>query len=202
MINRQLRFGKGKKGNFFTSTWSASLSSTEITRSETFWHVRSNVRNVALLKFLRLKFFWKELSEEEQYFAFSAPRFLDDTEFNVLLVLLVTTELGQKEIARRFELACKVLNRRSNFRPELIKQWESNILLTADRGERPIRPHKAFSGWIRNASSVGSKKKNTLSIPEPLSEVLFEDKFDEYKFLYELISVGRIETNLGIINLS
>lgn len=196
----QLRIGNGKKSNFLSSTWQAVSPSSEFTRSESFWHVRSNVRREVMLKFLRLRFFWNLSSELEKEFSFSHPGFLKDLEFNVLLALLTTTELSREEIIRRMEWALKLRFKTSNFKNSLISQWNNHILITADLESRPIRSHKAYSGWVRNASSVGSKRKKP-SIPEPISEDMPGEIIDEYNFLYELISVGRIETNLGVIRL-
>lgn len=196
----QLSVGEGKKGNFLTTTWLAISPSSEITRSESFWHVRSNVRIEVMLKFLRLRFFWEQAEELEKEFSFSHPGFLKDMEFNVLLALLTTTELSRSEIIGRMEKALKLIGLKSNFSLNLISQWNNHILITADLESRTIRPHKAYSGWVRNASSVGSKRGKP-SAPEPISEDMPEDKFDKYNFLYELISVGRIETNSGVIRL-
>jgi len=196
----QLIIGNGKKGTFFGATWPAISPSSELTRSESFWHVRSNVRREVMLKFLRLRFFWEQTSDPEKEFSFTHPGFLQDLEFNVLLALLTTTELSRIEIVERMEKALKLLDRKSNFSMNLISQWNNHILIIADLESRPIRSHKAYSGWVRNASSVGSKRKKP-SIPEPISEDMPENKIDEFNFLYELISVGRIETNLGVIRL-
>jgi len=184
----QLRIGKGKKSFFSTYQWKAIESSSEITRSEAFWLVKSNVSWTAMLKFLRLKFFWGELDEKETEFAFAHPKFLDNVEFNVLLALLARTELTKSEIIRRTEQALNSLNKKCNFRRNLIPQWDNHILITADLEHRTIRPHKAYSGWVRNASSIGSKRNNRPSLPDPLLDEWAGEKFDEYNFLYELIS--------------
>lgn len=195
----QLRFGSEKRV-LFSSVWPAISPSSEITRSEAFWHVQSNVRNEVMLKYLRLKWFWKNFQPGEEEFIFSNPSFLKDMEFNVLLALLTNTELSREEISGRMERALSIFGKKSNFSKALLSQWNNHISIIADLSSRTIRPHKAFSGWVRNASSVGSKK-NRPSIPEPIAEDMPEMLFDEYNFLYELISVGSIETSLGIIRL-
>lgn len=200
LVAKQLRIGSGKKGAFQTYRWTAISSSSELTRSEAFWHVRSSVGKHGMLKYLRLQFYWNNLTKEETEFAFGHPEFLKDVEFNVLLALLTSTELTRSEIARRSEKAHRLLQKKSNFRKELVPQWDNNIRIVADLEHRSIRPHKAYSGWVRNASSVGSKRRKP-SIPDPISEEWTEEKFDEYNFFYELISVGSIETSNGLIRL-
>lgn len=182
----QLRIGP-KKEAFASSTWLAVSPSSELTRSEQFWHVRSNVNRDTMLKYMRMRHFWIETSDLEKELSFSHNGFLKDVEFNVLLALLATTELSRFEITSRMEQALLVIGKRSNFRKQVLDSWISHIVIVADLQTRPVRKHKAYSGWVRNASSVGSKKKNS-SIPEPISEDMPGDKIDEFNFLYELIS--------------
>lgn len=196
----QLRIGP-KKEAFASSTWLAVSPSSELTRSEQFWHVRSNVNRDTMLKYMRMRHFWIETSDLEKELSFSHNGFLKDVEFNVLLALLATTELSRFEITSRMEQALLVIGKKSNFRKQVLDSWISHIVIVADLQTRPVRKHKAYSGWVRNASSVGSKKKNS-SIPEPISEDMPGDKIDEFNFLYELISVGRYEANSGVISLS
>lgn len=149
-----------------------------------------------------MRAFWLETNFTEREFAFSHPKFLNDVEFNALLTVLATTELTKSEIVRRCEYVLNLIGKKSNFREGLLKQWDSNILISSTLTTGPIGKHKAFSGWVRNSSSVGSKRSVRSSNPEPLAEDFSEDMFDEYEFLVEAISVGSIESNLGIIRLS
>jgi hypothetical protein len=149
---------------------------------------------------MRLKWFWRDFTPLEEELFFSHPRFLSDIEFNVLLALLTTTELSREEISERMERALRILGRRSFFRKSLLSQWTGHISVIADLRTRSIRSHKAYSGWVRNSSAVGSKKRGP-SIPEPFSEDMPENNFDEYEFLFELISVGSIDANLGVVRL-
>jgi len=199
-VNR-LKIGTGVKRGFETFKWKANRSPSEITRWESFWHVRSTFKQDALLRFLRLRYFWGLMSDLEIELAFDHPRFLNDVEFNVLLTVLASTELTKLQITERSESALKFIGKTSKFSKRLIPQWNNNIYVLAEREQRTIRPHKAFSGWVRNASSIGSKHKSTLNIPEPILEEFTKEQFNEYKYLYESISVGKIETNLGFISL-
>jgi hypothetical protein len=106
------------------------------------------------------------------------------------------------EIERRLQQSLKFIGQMSNFRKELLKQWDGAIAISATTSFGPIGKHKAFSGWVRNSSAVGSKRSFNSSLPEPLSEEFTEDKFDEFEFLLSAISVGSIESNLGVIKLS
>lgn len=196
----QLRIGP-KKEAFLSSTWPAISPSSEITRSEQFWHVRSNVNRDTMVKYLRMRHFWMETTDLEKELSFTHNGFLKDVEFNVLLALLATTELSREEIIIRMEKALLILEKKSNFRKQVLDSWIKHIVIVADLETRPVRKHKAYSGWVRNASSVGSKRRSP-SLPEPISEDMPGDKIDEFNFLYELISVGRIEANSGVISLS
>lgn len=197
-----LLIGEGKRSIRLVTSWRAFAPSAELTRSEAFWKVKSSQSKEFMLKFMRLKFFWEECSTKETEAFFSHPEFLRDIEFNVLLALLATTELSRDEIVSRAEKALGIIGKKSFFRKILLPQWTHNIFLEMNLTYRPIGPRKAYSGWVRNASSVGSKKSRSLFIPEPIVEDFSEVEFDEYKFLFELISVGYIEAaTSGIIRL-
>lgn len=198
----RLLIGKGKKKQILATSWKAYSPSSELTRSQSFWNTWSSCSEEKMLRFLRLRAFWLETNFTEREFAFSHPKFLNDVEFNALLTVLATTELTKSEIVRRCEYVLNLIGKRSNFREGLLKQWDSNILISSTLTTGPIGKHKAFSGWVRNSSSVGSKRSVRSSNPEPLAEDFSEDMFDEYEFLVEAISVGSIESNLGIIRLS
>jgi len=201
-MSSRLILGKGNESRGFHSfSWKNTNLSSELTRSESFWRVRSTFSKSKTVRFLRLKFFWGELSPEEQQLAFDSPGFLNDVEFNVMLALLAEQQTTREKIQQRVEKALRLIGKKSHFRKELIRQWENNIFLTAKESKRPIRPHKAYSGWVRNSSSVGSKRKSKFFIPDPISEDFDDATFDEYEFLYKLASVGKLDTNLGVLRL-
>lgn len=201
-IGIQLKMGELRLRSFKVLTWKAFSPSSELIRSESFWHVKSSVTLDVLLKFLRLKYFWGELNSREIELLFSHPKVLDDVQFNVLLAVQATTELDKSTIIRRLDIALNFLSLKSSFRKELVQQWAGVVTFVADLETRSIRPHKRYSGWVRNSSSVGSKRLSNISIPEPLSEEFTDQMFDEYEFLYEFITVGSIETRSSFIRLS
>lgn len=183
-----IKMGRGERTKgFVTIKWKASSTNSEITRKESFWHVRSTFAEEALLNFLRLKYFWNELTDQETILAFDNPRFLKSIEFNVLLTVLASTEYSRTEISEASNKVSRILGRKSKFSKSLLPQWENNIFLVAERTERPIRPSKKYSGWVRNSSSVGSKRQAKFFIPEPLFEEFPEEHFDEYELFCELI---------------
>jgi len=196
----ELGFGTRRQKVFLK--WQANSPSSEITRSKAFWNVWSNVTEETMLKFLRLRIFWGLANDFEKEFSFSHPRILNDLQFNVLLTALATTELGRKELAERLKRFLNFIGHKFDFHEDLLKQWENHIKISGATSFGPIGKHKAFSGWVRNSSSVGSKRSVKSSTPEPLSEEFTEDKFDEFEFLLKAISVGSFESNLGIIKLS
>jgi hypothetical protein len=197
-----IEIGKGKKRKTVLSTWQAYSPSSEITRSHTFWNCWSNCKEAVMLRFLRLRVFWGISNDHEKRFAMSHPKFLLDVQTNVVLTALATTGLTTDEIERRLQQALKFIGQESNFRRSLLSQWDGAISISATTSIGPIGKHKAFSGWVRNSSAVGSKRFVNSSLPEPLSEEFTEDKFDEFEFLLSAISVGSIESNLGVIKLS
>jgi len=199
-----IRIGTGKKLSFFTTTWKSNSSNAEVSRQESFWHVRSSSTMEATVKLLRNLYFWKEIEFTPEFLdlCFSNNAFLRDIEFNVLLALLAETELSREEIAIRSKRALEILGKKSNFDKNDFFRRKHSMYILAELERRAIRPSKKYSGWVRNSSSVGSKRKSKIFIPEPLLGEYSEEMFDEYKILYELISVGKIETKAGFIKLS
>jgi len=196
VISKQLRFGVSKKTNFFTFKWLASETNTEITRSVKFWHVRCNQREKLMLQYLRLRYFWGTLDPREVQFCFDHPRFLSDLEFNVLLSLRVNSELSREELVERSDkILYRLKGKRSAFRKNLISQWNGIINILADVETKPIPARKPFSGWVRSAAAVGSKKQMS-SKPDPeILEVFGDDLFDEFDFMFRAILSGEARTN-------
>jgi len=152
-----------------------------------------------MLKFFRLRFFWGLTNSIEEDLMFNCPEFIEDPEFEMLLALLANTNMTRSDIASKAEKAFSFIGKEFNFSLNLIRQWENNIWIMAEEMELPITRHKAYSGWVRNSSSVGTKSKSSFSIPEGLSEEFSEDNFNEFNFLYSLISVGSYEANTGMV---
>lgn len=191
----RLRLGKSERRNFSTFKWSANDSSTDVTETVRFWHVRSTCKETMMLKYLRLLFFWGLLSPKEIEFAFSHPRFLIDQEFNVLLSARVNTELSRSELVGRADHFLKTLKgKRSNFRENLISQWTGNIRILADLESRPISRRVKAKTWVRSASAVGSKKPFSPFFDPLLVEEVWDVEFDETDFMYRAITSGMVRS--------
>jgi len=92
-------------------------------------------------------------------------------------------------------------------RLEQLKEFSINLYFTLDGVVRyhiseqrvTIRPVKKFSGYVRNSSSVGSKRSSNISIPEPEN---FEWEFDVKKDYFTFLTVGELTSgvpgNLGL----
>jgi len=197
--SRLILLGNKKCTFRHTFRWNSTSPSPEITRRRRFWSVESSASKEFMLKYLRLRFFWKLTSPLEDDLLFNCPEFIEDVEFEVLLLLVANTKFTRSDIALRSEKALSAIGRKSNFSFRLLNQWDNNIKLRAEEKDFPITRHKAFSGWVRNSSSVGTKSRGNFKAPEGISEEFSEVKFDEFKFLYTLISVGSYEANTGTI---
>jgi len=87
------------------------------------------------------------------------------------------------------------------FREELISIWSGTIIILISEKTFPIRPAKKFSGYVRNSSSVGSKRGNKFTI-EPIPEKFSTERFEEYEFVYEAITVGEVVSRSGNLSVT
>jgi len=197
----QLRLGR-KKGYFkFSFRWKSSLVSPELQKEESFWFVSSNVKETSLLKFLKLKLFLSTETHIQVLRLLSDhPKVLNDQVFVTLFKHKMQNNLDILTILERYEGFCQVFGKANFYKKELLKQWENNIGILAQEAFIPIRPFKPYSGYVRNSSSVGSKRKSNFLFLE--SEVEEMEISNENDFLDEAITVGEVSSCWNSISIS
>jgi hypothetical protein len=139
------------------------------------------------IEYLKLKYFFGKMpSETEVRCLFDAPGILQD---NLYLSLLMARESG---------VPLDTLMQRVVFLQQLLrrKPWNKNLFDTYNgcvkyelfEVRRPIRKVKKYSGYVRNPSSVGSKRSNLTTKHDP--ETFEWDSFEELDY-YGFLTVGK-----------
>jgi len=179
--------GKKLKG-FKVHTWNSSNNLPD-TATKTFWQVHSRQRKHTVIEYMKMEFFFNELDIVQQRCLFDAPGVLNDDLFFSALIAK-RTGVEEKLLIARLNFL-----RRLTFKPE----WNRNLFFTLKgtvgisilECRQAIRPADKYSGYVRNSSSVGSKKARQLSIPEP--EIFEWNNNAKIDFL-EFLTVGESAT--------
>lgn len=199
-MTQQFWFGKKEIVPFRTFRWHSLSSSTEIDRIETFWCMKSNVRLQTALNFLKLLFIHGKLGTKEQQIILDHPGTLSDPVFRALATAKVQSNVSLKELVNRLENFSKLLGKPNLYREKLVPQWSGVVSLLIKEKSYPIRP-KQRSSRVRNPSAVGSKKLNKITF-EPIPEKFLSERFDEFEFILEALTVGEVVSRTGHLSVT
>lgn len=180
---------KRKLRNFRTIHWSSS-NNLPNTLTKTFWEIRSNFRKFTFIKYLQIKALSGSISLTEYRCLLDAPGVLQDDLF-IDALRAWKTDVPKNILWHRLATLQRLL-----LRPE----WSQNLYYTLDNSityemyeaRSPIRKGKKYSGYIRNLSQVGSKRKTGFH-PEPES---FEWNTNVDIDYYQYLTVGEFDTGL------
>lgn len=181
---------KKKLTHFRTHKW-ASSNTIQNDSTKTFWRVRTNFRRETFIEYLKLKLLYDpNLSSLELRFILDLDTIIND---EILMALLRARNLNiNEEVAiSRFLQALRLYSRKE-LTKNLFFTLEGTILYELEECRQSIRRVKKFSGYVRNASSVGSKKGSNSSKPEP--EIFRWAGTDEKIDWFRYITVGELSS--------
>lgn len=147
--------------------------------------VYSSGSRPAVLKFLWYKFLWDELTKEEWKLFIILPESLNNPMiFGALRALQIK---GKKEIRRKILNAPFLSYEERPLRTKY--QGIKGLSIEIHEESRKLPKVPKFSGWIRSASSVGSKRQRGPSFLEPLA--IIENDYNDFSFdWYSYLTVG------------
>lgn len=182
--------GKGKVRNFRRLHWDSANHKPE-TLTKTFWEVRTNFRKHKFIQYLQMKHLIGDCSLTEYRCLIDAPGVLkDDLYLDALRAW--KSDVPQRILWQRLATLQRLLR---------LPEWSLNLYYTYNgsvnyemiEARQPIRKVKKFSGYVRNSSSVGSKRRSSSSRPDPESfEWNTNVEIDYYLFL----TVGEFNSGL------
>lgn len=172
------------------STWMSSTSpSNELSRS--FWRIESNVKVNTFLLYKKLEWVFGVISDADKQMLVDSPGFFKDDMFLDALRALNNCVTDLDKLESDFALLNLLGYNDSNFSPNLLYTLRGVVQHRTVLDTVSVRQAKKFSGYVRNSSSVGSKRKNKGSKPEPeISEWTNPSVFNFYHFF----SVGEFST--------
>lgn len=172
---------KQKLKSFRTLKWRSS-NKPKNESSETFWVVRTQFRRQKFLQYLQMKRLLDLCSDFELRCLYDVPGVLED---NLYLDALRAwkTDVPKDILWQRLQVIQRFLQR-PEWSPNLFYTYDGTICYEMMETLRPIRKVKKYSGYVRNSSSVGSKRNSRLSLHEPESfEWNSNVEIDYYSFL-------------------
>lgn len=179
--------------NFRTLKWKASLQKAD-TPTETFWTVRTNFRLKTFIEYLKMKFFYEGLSLKEQQLLFDSPGFFRDDIY--LALLRAKTDGHSLEILEsRLEKLQRLLGISPKWGKHLVDTYNGVLSYEILLQTRSVRKGKKYSGYVRNSSAVGSKRRSGGVKPEP---EIFEWNTERTIDYYAYFTVGRLTLASGV----
>lgn len=185
---------------FRTYKWMSTNNPTELTRTESFYSLKSNVRISRFLECKKLEHFLIGLPDAETQALYDFPGVLGDVMF-VNLLRAKASLLLTGDWRRQFPI---LLERVQILRSALgCSSWNLNVLY-ASLGNlkyelhlcsRRIRPFKKYSGYVKTPSAAGTKRGSPGGSYEP--EIFDQTKFEERDLVPFLLSPTEDYSLLG-----
>jgi len=177
-----------------TLRWGSTTIST-YNPGKTSWVIETRLRRSTFLRLLKTKELWDLNTPLETQALLDEPGTLRDVLFTDSLIAKrrFGTELGI--LWPRIEYL-QILGNVSFFSPRGLNNVKGQTFRITEY-DNPIRPPKKYSGYVRNPSSVGSKRR----LPRQILDIeeAFEEYADETSFL-EFLTVGRILGTTLVLN--
>lgn len=181
---------KRKVRNFRTITWGSSNNLAN-TLTKTFWETRTNFRKYTFIEYLQMRCLAGDCNFTEYRCMLDAPGVLRDNLF-IDALRAWKTDVPKNILWQRLAALQRLLQR---------QQWSLNLYYTYNgcvtyelvEARSPIRKSSKYSGYVRNSSQVGSKRRSSSNRPEPESfEWNTNGEIDYYRFL----TVGDFDSGL------
>jgi len=170
-----------KIGSFRTHKWKSSNNLAN-TLTETFWSIRTPYHKFKFIQFLQLRVLMDRCSLTERRCCYDAPGVLEDDLF-IDALRAWKTDVPRKILWQRLQLIQR-LEQRPEWSENLYYTYDGNVSYDLEEVRSTIRKVKKYSGYVRNSSAVGSKRKSNLTIPEPeIIEWNSDVKINYYHFL-------------------
>lgn len=188
LTSRKISVSLKKLDNFREFRWKTSTTPSNV-KYETFWVIRTNVRREKFIWYLKVKFLVEGLGTDELQMLIDCPSVMKDNLFFDAL-RAQRSRVSTRLIGERLTILNKHGLGTFSFNLNLYYTFRGTIAYQTYVAEKPIGKFKKFSGYVRNSSSVGSKRQSgTRSEPENFQWKMAIE-YDYYTFL----TVGELTT--------
>lgn len=168
--------------SFRVLRWSSSNNLAD-SATKTFWQVRTKQKKFNFIEFLKMKMFFEGLPKINEYACLmDAPGVLNDRLF--VDAIIASTLVSDKQLLlQRLNILQRSLGRRP-WNTNLYYQLRGVVDYQMQECRQAIRQATKFSGYVRNASAVGTKSSKRSYIPEPGTfEWTEHERIDYLQFL-------------------
>lgn len=174
--------------SFRTHKWKSSNNLMN-TSTETFWSVRTQFRKHRFIQYVKLKVLMGRASLFEQRLCYDAPGVLKDNLF-IEALRAWRTDVPRSILWQRLQWL-QELEARPIWSENLYHTYDNCVCYEIEEIRISIRKVKKYSGYVRNSSSVGSKRFSVTTRPEPES---FEWNTNEELDYYQFLTVGEFSS--------
>lgn len=182
--------------------WRSTSNPTELTGTESFYSLHTNVRISRFLECLKLEIVFDELPVAEQQALYDFPGVLKDILFTNLLRAKAELQSSspfdwQLEFPRlleRLQLLQLALGR-STWNENLLYTYLGNLKYELILSTRRIRPFRKYSGYVKTPSAAGTKRGSFGMKAEP--EIFDRTTFEERDLVPFLLSPSEDYSLLG-----
>lgn len=183
MVNILFESIKNSEHKVFRKLQWRSSNNTANSLTETFWSVRTNFRLFTFVEYWKMKMFLFDLPVDEQRMIFDAPGVLNDKLFFEAM-LAKRSGIEESLLLQRVNNLQKLLGR-DIWSFHLFNTKTGVIRYEIQELRRSIRQAKKYSGYVRNSSSVGSKRGfgTVKSDPETFEWNPLIEEIDYYRYL-------------------
>lgn len=185
--------------SFRTYAWRSSAIPSELTGTEAFYSLKTNVRISRFLECKKLEHFLIGLPEAEFQALCDFPGVLDDHFFIDLLraknSLASDWQSRQSHLLERVQILRSALGC-SSWNLNLLYAYLGNLKYELILTQRRIRPFKKYSGYCKTPSAAGSKR-SSFKVGEFLPETFDRTKFEERDLVPFLLSPTEDYSLLG-----
>lgn len=180
---RKPRFSGGFK------TFTVSVSTNREKGTDSRLCVFSQGSRAKVIEYLWLKWIWDELSKDEMKLVYASSEFLTGVKQAALRAVFIT---GKRKVREKL-LSSPIKEEISKTRYQGFKRLDIEIY----EFQRSLPKVPKFSGYVRNASSVGSKRSSggTSVDLSPLDIIEDDYNFESFNW-YTFLTVGdnRVES--------
>lgn len=189
------------KDPFRSYRWRSSNNPSELTRTESFYSLKVNVRISRFLECKKLEQFLIGLPDAELQALYDFPGVLEDVLFtNLLRAKASLTSIGDWQrqfpvLLERVRILRSALGY-SSWNLNLLYAYLGNLKYELILESRRIRPFRKYSGFVKTPSAAGSKR-NSIGDRSYEPEIFDRTKFEERDLVTFLLSPQEDYSLLG-----
>jgi len=158
-----------------------------------FWRIQANVKLDTFLRYMKLRMLFEGLNVGEYQMLVDSPGFFGDSIFFSALRALRNNEISPEILGERYNILYQLGYSKEQLNLNLLYTLKGVVNYKTSLEDFSVPKAKKFSGYVRNSSAVGSKRKSkTMQVEPEISDWTNAMNIDYYHFF----SVGELNSGL------